>query len=88
MDFETLLRTSYTPLNQVDNAMLDLEELSLEDFDNIHAFNAHFNMLIKYSHILDRQICMSYYQNALPSWLQKKRSMSFPVPTNIVAWIG
>ena len=87
-DFENLLRKSYTPLNQVDNAMLDLEELSLEDFEDIHAFNAHFNMLIEYSHILDGQICMSYYRNALPSWLRKKISMSFPVPTNIVAWIG
>ena len=87
-DFENLLHKSYTPLNQVNNAMLDLEELSLEDFEDIHAFNAHFNMLIEYSHILDGQICMSYYWNALPSWLWKKISMLFPVPTNIVAWIG
>ena len=87
-DFKALLHTLYTPLNQTNNAILDLKDLSLEDFDNIHAFNAQFNMLIKYSRITDGQICMSYYRNALPSWLRKKISMSFPVPTNIVAWIG
>ena len=87
-NFEALLRTSYTPLNQTDNALLDLEELSLEDFDDIHAFNAQFNMLIKYSRVTDGQICMSYYRNALPSWLRKKISTSFPVPTDIIAWIG
>ncbi|KAJ8482435.1 hypothetical protein ONZ51_g5342 [Trametes cubensis] len=77
----------FAPVDEVDNSMVNLTMIQLKDYFSVNKFNVRFMHLALKGKILDSAAQLALYRNALPEYLLKKISMSYPPPTNIEEWM-
>ncbi|KAJ8457267.1 hypothetical protein ONZ51_g11636 [Trametes cubensis] len=77
----------FAPVDKVDNSMVNLTTIQLKDYSSVDKFNARIMDLALKGKILDPAAQLALYRNALPEYLLKKISMSYPPPTNIEEWM-
>ncbi|KAJ8463053.1 hypothetical protein ONZ51_g10506 [Trametes cubensis] len=78
---------AFAPVDEVDDSMVNLTTIQLKDYSSVDEFNARFMDLALKGKILDPAAQLALYRNALPEYLLKKISMSYPPPTTIEEWM-
>ena len=86
-EFEHDFRSTFSPLNESNDALLALQKHRMQTGWTIREFNARFNYLIGKSGISDDKAALAFYRQALPAWLRRLVSTSYPVPHTVEEWI-
>ena len=85
--FKQNFQTAFAPIDEVDDSMVQLTTIQLRDYTSVDEFNARFMDLALKGNIRDPIAQLALYRQALPEYLLRKISMSYPAPTNIAEWM-
>ncbi|KAI0325550.1 hypothetical protein GY45DRAFT_1221600, partial [Cubamyces sp. BRFM 1775] len=78
---------AFAPVDKVNDSMVNLTTIQLKDYSSVDEFNARFMDLALKGNVLDSAAQLALYRNALPEYLLRKISMSYPPPMNIEEWM-
>ena len=85
--FKQNFQSSFAPVDEVDNSMVNLTTIQLRDYSSVDEFNARFMDLAIKGNIVDPTSQLALYRQALPEYLLKKIALSYPAPSTIAEWM-
>ncbi|RPD69770.1 hypothetical protein L226DRAFT_423983, partial [Lentinus tigrinus ALCF2SS1-7] len=87
VNFKQNFLNAFAPVDEVDDSMVQLTTIRLKDYTSVDEFNARFMDLALKGNIRDPIAQLALYRQALPEYLLRKISMSYPAPANIAEWM-
>ncbi|TFK79247.1 hypothetical protein K466DRAFT_443651, partial [Polyporus arcularius HHB13444] len=84
--FKRNFPNTFAPVDEIDDSMVQLTTIQLQDYTSVDEFNARFIDLALKGNIRDPIAQLALYRQALPEYLLRKISMSYPAPITIADW--
>ena len=82
-EFEQLFRTTFAPINEVDNAIMELGSIQYNQYKTPDDFHARFLKLLMVCRITEPLVQISYYRAALNDTLRNRLANSYPMPVTL-----
>ena len=82
-DFEQLFRTTFAPINEVDNAIMELGSIQYNNYKTPDDFHARFLKLLLVCRVTEPLVQISYYRAALNDTLRNRLANSYPMPVTL-----